>query len=219
MNDMSDARARIEHLPLIGGALCLDFANTTGWRPDPRGAEYVHDYEDLIAWAEHGGALEPGEARKLLRAAKAEPEHAQAVHRRAIALREAVYRVFSGAASGRGAAAADVDLINRSIGDAYQHLRLAPRDGAFAWEWHDAEGALELPLWRVAQSAASLLISPDLRRVRECSGENCDWLFVDESKNHSRRWCDMTTCGNRAKARRNYARRRQAVDRPREKRP
>ncbi|MDD4903422.1 MAG: ABATE domain-containing protein [Candidatus Bipolaricaulis sp.] len=205
---MSDASKKARGLKLVGGATCLDFANTSGWRPDPGDEEYLRDYEDLLAWSEHAGALADREARALRRAAKASPERAKLAHRHAIALREAVYRVFSTAAAGRSADAADIDLLNRMVDEAGRHLRLAPTGVGFAWEWHGTEGALDLPLWRLARSAADLLITPELARVRECSGLHCDWLFLDASKNRSRRWCDMANCGNRAKARRNYARRR-----------
>jgi len=47
-----------------------------------------------------------------------------------------------------------------------------------------------------------LTSSQRLNQVRQCRGDNCGWLFVDGSKNHSRRWCDMRDCGNRAKVRR-----------------
>jgi predicted RNA-binding Zn ribbon-like protein len=81
----------------------------------------------------------------------------------------------------------------------------------FVWDWYEVDGVLELPIWIVARSAADLLVSSELERVRECAGEKCDWLFLDASRNQSRRWCDMAACGNRAKAQRNYARRRGGV--------
>ncbi len=210
---MSDVKQHIARLMRIGGALCLDCANTTGWRPQPGDEECLRDYEDLVAWAEHAGALDGAESRDLLRAAEANPRKATAAHRRAIALREAIYRVFSAAAAYRSPDPGDVDLLNKAVDDAYRHLCLTPVAGGFTWEWRGAEGALELPLWKVARSAADLLVSPELGRVRECAGEKCDWLFLDASRNRSRRWCDMAACGNRAKARRNYARRRSAATR------
>ncbi len=208
---MSDAKGEIPRLKLVGGALCLDFTNTTGWRPDPGDEEYVRDYEDLVAWAEHAGAASETEGRRLLRRAKSDPERAQSVYSRAIALREALYRIFAASAAGHLAGSPDIDLVNRAVDDTYRHLRIAPHDGGFAWEWEGARDALELPLWRVARSTADLLVSPELSRVRECSGDRCDWLFLDASRNRSRRWCDMANCGNRAKARRNYERRRGAA--------
>lgn len=205
---MSTSKEWIPRLKLLGGALCLDFANTTGRRIEPQGEEALLDYEDLVAWAEHAGAVAAAEARALLRAAHVEPERPRATHRRAIELREALFRIFSAAAGGRDVATADLDILNRFVGDAFAHLRLAPRDGGFVLAWRGAAGSLDLPLWRVARSAADLLVSPDVSRVRECSSQRCDWLFLDRSKNHSRRWCNMAECGNREKARRHYSRRR-----------
>jgi predicted RNA-binding Zn ribbon-like protein len=205
---MSDISKRMGRLALLGGALCLDFTNTAGWRGQPDSLGVLRDYEDLVAWTEHAGALSEKERRDLLRAVEAEPGKAAAAHRRAIALREAIYRIFSASAADRPAEPGDVDLLNEAVDDAYRHLCLAPVAGGFVWQWRDAEGALKLPLWKVARSAADLLVSTELERVRECAGEKCDWLFLDASRNQSRRWCDMAACGNRAKAQRNYARKR-----------
>jgi predicted RNA-binding Zn ribbon-like protein len=205
---MSDISKRMGELALLGGALCLDFANTAGWRGQPGSVGVLRDYEDLIAWTQHVGALSARQGRGLLRRAATEPARASAVHEQAIALREAQYRVFSSRAAGRVAESADLARINAAVADAYRHLRLAPSGDGFGWEWHEAGGFLELPLWKVARSAADLLVSSELERVRECAGEKCDWLFLDASRNQSRRWCDMAACGNRAKAQRSYARRR-----------
>ncbi len=208
---MSDIGKRMGELALLGGALCLDFANTAGWRSQPEHAGVLRDYEDLIAWARHAGALDARQGRSLLKRAAAEPTRARAVHEQAVSLREALYRVFSSLAAARAAEPVDLARINGAVADAYRHLRLAPSGGGFVWDWHEADGALELPIWIVARSAADLLVSEDLKRVRECAGEKCDWLFLDASRNRSRRWCDMAACGNRAKAQRNYARKRGAA--------
>ena len=241
---MSDLSKRMGELALLGGALCLDFVNTAGWRGQPDSAGVLRDFEDLVAWTQHVGALSARQGRGLLKRAASEPTRAKAVHGQAVALREALYRVFSSLAAGRAAEPADLATINVAVADAYQHLRLAPRPSSglaprppsglaprpssglaprpssglaplgdgFAWDWHEADGALELPIWIVARSASTLLVSQGLRRVRECAGEKCDWLFLDASRNRSRRWCDMAACGNRAKAQRNYARRRGSTD-------
>jgi predicted RNA-binding Zn ribbon-like protein len=89
-----------------------------------------------------------------------------------------------------------------------QHARLIPgANGALAWDWEDEGGSADLMLWPIARSAADVLTSPrELARVRQCPGAGCGWVFLDETKNRSRRWCDMDVCGNRAKARRHYAR-------------
>ena len=75
----------------------------------------------------------------------------------------------------------------------------------FAWDW-TPENALDRVLWPVVRDAAELLSGEDLDRVGRCADANCGWLFLDTSRNHSRRWCSMKDCGNRAKARRHYQR-------------
>jgi predicted RNA-binding Zn ribbon-like protein len=76
------------------------------------------------------------------------------------------------------------------------------------WEWPAEEADLRQVLWPVIQSAAELVTSPDVARIRECGAPDCNWLFLDHSRGGRRKWCDMSTCGNRAKARRYYERHR-----------
>ena len=107
-------------------------------------------------------------------------------------------------AKGRSPDADDVRALNGALSTAFAHLRVATSTGGFAWEWAEGDQPLERMLWPVVRSAAELLTSDKLSLVKQCAG--CGWLFVDRSRNHSRRWCDMRYCGNRAKARRFYAR-------------
>jgi predicted RNA-binding Zn ribbon-like protein len=86
------------------------------------------------------------------------------------------------------------------------HLRLGSRGGELFWTWAAADDALEAPLWPILRSAAEILTSEDRQQVRECAGTACTWLFLDRSRNRSRRWCSMESCGNREKARRHYRR-------------
>jgi predicted RNA-binding Zn ribbon-like protein len=171
----------------------------------------LHGYADLVTWSQRTGLLEEGTAQALLQWAEREPACASAVLAQAVELREAIYRVFSRHARGEPALASDLALLNRSWAEACDHLRVVERDATFAWEWAGADDALDSPLWNITRAAAELLTSPELARVRECEGYPCGWLFLDTSRNHSRRWCSMETCGNRAKARRHYARTRHAT--------
>jgi predicted RNA-binding Zn ribbon-like protein len=150
--------------------------------------------------------LPEGEEARLGDEAEQRPEEAAAVHRRAIALREAIYRIFSAVVRGEEASLSDVDVLNDEVSIGLAHARLTQRGGGFEWGWEAGEGALDRVLWVVARSAADLLTSDKLQRVTECASERCGWLFMDLSRNHSRRWCDMNECGNRAKARRHYER-------------
>ncbi len=198
---------------LLGGRLCLDFANTvSGIREvDPR--DRLRSYADLVSWGRQAGALDEARARRLLAEAGRRSGDAEAAFREAIALREAIYRTFLAFAEGREPRRADLEALGAALGRALAHRRLVRpgRGGSCcALGWEEAPGALDAVVWPVAASAADLLVSGgDLARVRVCGlyeSSECGWLFLDQTKSHSRRWCSMKDCGNRAKARRHYQR-------------
>ncbi len=195
-----------------GGNLALDFANTVDSRPTPRARELLVEFGDLVAWGEQSGILAGREAQRLRAAARKDPARAERALSNARTVREAIFRIFSLAAAGRPPAPASLGTLNASL-SALGRLRLEPARGGFEWVWGGAKTDLERVLWPVSRAAASLLTSKDLGRVRECAAPECAWLFLDGSKNGTRRWCDMTVCGNRAKARRHYekTRRRRSV--------
>jgi predicted RNA-binding Zn ribbon-like protein len=200
----------LETMSLVGGALCLDFTNTlSGRKTELR--EHVERYEDLVVWSRHAGAVTDDEARRLLAAAAARPAEAALVHTRAIALREAIYGIFVALTGGADAPPAALAALNAELARALPHLHVAPAGAGFDWIWGGAPAALDRPLWPLARSAADLLTGEHLDRVHQCGGDGCAWLFVDLSRNHSRRWCNMNDCGNRAKARRHYHRQRPAT--------
>ncbi len=139
--------------------------------------------------------------------AKQQSNRARRVFREAIELREALYRAFSAIAQDKPVAAIDLQPINNAALEAMQHRCLARSDGGYRWQWRwDEKHPLERVLWPIAQSAAELLTSDQLGILRFCEAPDCEWLFLDHSRNRSRRWCDMTSCGNRQKARRHYQR-------------
>jgi predicted RNA-binding Zn ribbon-like protein len=193
---------------LDSGRLCLDFANTVRGRPLSDRVEYINCYEDLLEWARQATILTPGEAAALGDEAKRRPKPAANALGHAIALREAIYALFSARAAGLPAGAGDLRTLNRAIGRAMAHSGLVPSGGRFDWGWPETSPDLDRVSWWVARSAAELLTSTDLTLVRECAGYDCGRLFMDTTKNRSRRWCDMSACGNRAKGRRHYERRR-----------
>jgi predicted RNA-binding Zn ribbon-like protein len=195
---------------LTGGALCLDFANTLGDRPLGH-AEHLPDFAALVAFGRQAGLLEPGAARALLRGAAARPRQAQRAFRRALELRECLYRVFAAVARGGKPEPADLAALNRELARALPRGELRPQGAGFAWAWPGGAGDPESVLWPVARSAADLLVSRDRPPLRECASGSCSWLFLDESRGARRRWCDMKVCGNRQKARRHYRRVREAA--------
>ena len=129
------------------------------------------------------------------------------------ALRDLLYQVLAPIGSGGEPAPEVLEQLNRAWRSVALQRRLVPVEGGFQWGWRDVEGSeapLERVVWPVIHSAAEVLTAPEVRRLRRCKADDCGWLFIDASRNRSRRWCDMNDCGNRAKVRRFRARRRTA---------
>jgi predicted RNA-binding Zn ribbon-like protein len=193
-------------------ALCLDFLNTLPQRPLGRG-ERLLSYADLVRFALEAGAIDQRAAEQLGAEAARHPRLARRALQGALALREVLYRVLVGRGSGTLPAPADLEELNHALADALAHRQLTARGGELDWTWEAREMSLDRPLWPILESAAELLTSDRAGRVRECDSETCGWMFLDLSPAARRRWCDMKSCGNRAKARRHYQRQRQAAAR------
>jgi predicted RNA-binding Zn ribbon-like protein len=200
---------------MIGGRTALDFVNTASQRRGGPFKEKLESYADLLDWAVQAEQLSDVDAARLRQLAEADPAAANVVLERGRALREAIYRVFTKRAEGVELPAEDLKRISDEYGRAAINRVLTPSNVgvcSFEWQRHDE---LDRPLWPVAVSATNLVASEDALRVKECATDNCNWLFLDMSKNKSRRWCDMKDCGNRAKARRHYTRRTSTATNPR----
>ncbi len=194
-----------------GGIVCLDFVNSLDRmsdRPLETWPDALASYGDLLTWSVEAGTLTARRARGLRATADEAPRRATAILRRALALREAIYALYRGVAIDGSTDASALELINTELGKALAHARVARESGGFAWAWTEEPGAIDAPLWPIAGSAAELLVSPERELVRECAADGCLWLFLDRTKNHRRRWCDMKICGNRAKVREHRRRQR-----------
>jgi predicted RNA-binding Zn ribbon-like protein len=203
---MADA-ATISELPLVAGHLALDFTNTASWPPGGVRNDRLVDYAALLLWSIRAGLIAPAQGEAIRARSFAQPDEAARVLHRARELRDAVHDVFAARAAGAPVPRQSLDRLNQQLAEALRHARISEQGGAFHWTWEGAPDALEQMLWPLAWSAADLLTSVELARVRVCAGENCGWLFIDASKNRTRRWCSMSDCGNRAKVRRFRARR------------
>lgn len=194
--------------------LCLTFANTARWHASAEPDETLHGYSDLLRWAQTIGIVAQ-EGVQIAQLAQQDPAQAAAVFARALTLRETIYRLFVARLHGEAGDPADLMGFNRELAWALTHARVTLAGGAYSWDWEREQGELDAVLWPIACSAADLLTTSELlERVGQCADDRgCGWLFLDLSKNRSRRWCDINDCGNRAKQRRHYARTRLASER------
>jgi predicted RNA-binding Zn ribbon-like protein len=196
---------------LIGGALCLDFLNTLDDRFTSEPKELLKTYVDLARFAEDTGILSASEVDRLFTRSQLSPEEAQDALSAAIEMREAMYVVFWAKVNKKPAPRSELIKLNQFVQAAARHAQLVEVGGRFEWKFEEAVN-FDAPLWPIARSAADLLASDQLALVRPCAAASCLWLFLDTSKNHRRRWCDMTKCGNRAKVQRFYNRKKKLAE-------
>lgn len=192
------------NIKLSGGILCLDFINTVDCYGCPDLGEYLNTYDDLVAWSRHVGTITDNEAKKVSRRANNAPAEARSAHRHAIELREAIYRIFTIILEGQSPAQEDLAVFNDYLGDAMMRSQIVKTQDGYHWDMTANKESLDWILNPVIRSAADLLVSEEIRQVKRCADPTCGWLFLDISRNRSRRWCDMADCGNRAKASRFY---------------
>lgn len=198
-----------EGFHLVAGNLALDFANTLDNRYDPeRLVDLLSTYERFLGFATQSGIITQQQVGKLLREIR--PRDTDGTLERVIELRETLYFLFKSVATGKPPDPSRLQTFNRFLADGHVPEAIIWHKPDFIRVYRDLTETLEGPLWPVVEAAGSLLTSPDRHHVRECIEGTCRWLFLDRSKNHSRRWCDMKVCGNRSKAQRFYARSRSA---------
>ena len=200
---------------LSGGHPALDLVNSLDNRFRHDGPnEILVGYGELLRFLGESKLLDTRQIRLLGKGASGEA--AEQTLRSVRELREAAAGVFYAAFEQRAPAPADLKTLERCFLAASQHRELRWQTAAqghqhmhanITWQWAAAEAEPKLPLWILSQSVTDLLLSADLTRVRTCDVDTCRWLFLDTSKNHTRRWCNMKVCGNRMKARRFQARR------------
>jgi len=183
----------------------LEFVNTVSWRESTAAKEHLLSYIDLLEWGHKQGILDHQEYESAVSDASTSPAEAASVHHRALELREDLYLIFSSLIDERDPEVDAMARFNETLSEALSHLKLIRGESGYELSIRDGR-CLEVVPWKVAVSAADLITSEKFDRVKRCASEGCNWLFLDESKNRSRRWCDMSNCGNIMKARRHYAR-------------
>jgi len=210
---------------LCGGHPALDLVNSLDNRfRDDGPNERLASYADLLRFLEESGLLGRQQVRALNKTVA--PEAGARALQSAHALREATAAVLYGSLEGKDPRQQDVSVLEKHFLDAARHRELQWKGGrsgsvsaaksalseqaGLAWAWGRYENEPSLPVWVLAESVSDVLLSPGMWSVRTCAADTCRWLFLDTSKNHTRRWCNMKVCGNRMKARRFQARRDQS---------
>lgn len=188
---------------LVAGNLCLEFADTS--RAEDKDEE-LHSIEELLQWAREAEVLSAADSGRLAKHYAGNRRQAAADFAKAIEIRDLLHSIFTGIANGRPLRDRDLAELNSALAQTPALLRVREQSGALGTHWGSAAEGLSQVLFPVLADAADLLASDRLARVRECASGECTKLFVDESRNGSRRWCDMNACGNRMKARRHYSR-------------
>ncbi len=190
---------------VMGGRLCLAVVNSVAWRRSDEPDDHLDSYDYLLDVVAASGRLPDPETLRVL--AKREPGPADLVLARAAELREQLYQIFSAVSAGDTVPLVPLSRLSDVVGQALSQVQLAPAGRAAQVDWRSPVDA-NLPLWLIALSAADLLTGSSLDRVKQCPDERCGWVFFDVTRNRSRRWCEDTQCGNRARAKRYYDRHR-----------
>ena len=201
---MTDLGRTLETLELVGGSLCLDFVNTINSRHSPE-HDYMMQYSDVVDWATKLGILSLAQNHQLQKRARQNIHEAENALIAARTLRDLLYRLFSSTAKGSEPGKKDLEIFTLFYGESLSRGQFVKRETHYSTTWKFDE-ALESVLWPIIHSAGELLLSGEFSRAKECPG--CGWLFLDTSKNQSRRWCSMNTCGARDKMRRYHERQR-----------
>jgi len=187
-------------IEMIAGDLALDFANTVGWHAREKPVEHLETYADFIQWARRAGVVTTPQATEMSRQADGAPAVGERALEQARRLRETIYRVFSGLALGKKPAAGDLAELMRRVARATAAGTPEWRRGSVNLVWDHAD--LDWPLHPIALAAGALLSSPQRDRLRQCGNDPCGWLFMDATRNRSRRWCTSAECGNQTRVRR-----------------
>jgi predicted RNA-binding Zn ribbon-like protein len=190
---------------LGAGSLCLDFANTVSWRRSNAPIERLDTVADLASWSRQVGLITRSREQAIIGAAARHARQSSALLRDARRLREAIFEVLGSVSEGGPAPGEAFEQLQDWIHEAIGRSRLHRVDDRYRWK-QDQHIDLRDVLHSVALSCEALLRSDDVARIGRCSGRDCRWLWIDRTKNRSRRWCDMAVCGNRTKVHRYHQR-------------
>jgi predicted RNA-binding Zn ribbon-like protein len=181
---------RAGSLHLLGGNLALNFANTESGRNGPQHLNHIQTAADIVTWARHAEVIDETVAIR---------ESDSRLFPEGQTLRQAIYEINSALAAGKTPLPEFTQILAKAHGKTLRSATLIARNGKYLWAWQPTEDPADAILGPIAQAALALLMQQDHKRIKQCRGNHCGWLFYDSTKNNSRRWCDMSVCGNRSK--------------------
>jgi predicted RNA-binding Zn ribbon-like protein len=194
---------------LVGGHPATDFINTLDWRFRESGAEeLLRRFTDLIRFLIQSKLISAVQGRRLVNTV--DDRSAERTLKTARKLRESLADFLYAKLDGRQPSSHCISRLQEHFQVARAHQKLAWKKGRVEWTWNEDDRA-NLPVHMLSSSASDLIMSTNLANIRACCNPECRWIFVDVSKNHTRRWCNMKLCGNRMKARRFYAQKKLAT--------
>ena len=187
-------------LSLVAGKLALDFTNTESGRGGAEHFDHLQTAGDLVAWAAHAKIIGEKDAALARRMIKDQNKLARHLIARGRFLRETIYRINSNIVAGKPPAKKLLHSLTATHAEMLATATLTPHEDNYGWAWHPKAQLAAAILGPITLSALNLLLEADFSRIKQCRGNHCGWLFYDSTKNKSRQWCDMSVCGNRAKA-------------------
>ena len=192
----------------IAGTLCLDFCNSD----ESLGGPADWSYEYLLHWSQQAGALSEHDVAALRRLAARNATESGRIARRSFKLRKVLLRLFYTAADGDPAASEALQALNKEVADTMAQTHLEPAGSGYSLNCcSDDDLQLARPLWPIVRSAVDLLTTGDLDRLSACASHDCEYLFVDGTRNRSRQWCDTKVCGNRERVHRHREKKKELI--------
>lgn len=200
----------INNISLVGGEISIDFINTVHRYDKEEEADELKDYKILLDWLLLSETINTDQYKKFKSAAKNNPEKAEHALKKAQEIRRALFKVLLSHAHKDKVDQKNLDILGEFWKEAHAHATFISKNEGGSWKFEIDKTDLMSVIYPIIDNAVILLQSKDVGKIRLCESSNCTWLFLDRSKNHSRRWCQMEICGNREKAKRHYNKQKQA---------
>nr|MBI3612312.1 CGNR zinc finger domain-containing protein [Nitrospirota bacterium] len=190
----------------VGNAKCLDFVNTeliVKGRP----VDLLENFGNLVSWLAETQALDAAEAREAVRRWGGRPEGAR-VFAEGRAFRAVLRAMVERVVNGKPVQSPALDAINKLLQNRVGYSQLVRERGGFGRRFHSGSVEAIHLLVPLAEFASDLLCHYDQALIKRCQNPACILYFYDTTKNHARRWCSMSICGNRIKVAAHYSRHR-----------